>query len=240
MQLPPGASALDAWAELREAESRVYRLRDDGVRSFSCRVRSPLFERLTARSSPLEGAQLDVRLEWHDGLARATVGCDRPLDPLVRDRITSLVEPLAELLFPAPLWSQLRGSSFRFRDGDAATMLRPGERGIEALTRSADSDRRRSLITIGPDGLVASERRAFATGEASEFRHAYRLDAGRWLATGLEGKWRGRDVAIAIDWAGGGVRPTPVRVVVRQEAEEQEFRIEDVSWNSSASSTSSR
>ena len=57
---PAGSSALDAWGAWHDAEGRTYRLAEDGVRTFSCRIDSSLVDLLAG-----PGGRYVTGQEWH-------------------------------------------------------------------------------------------------------------------------------------------------------------------------------
>lgn len=214
-QPPPGASALDAWAALAEAEEKGYSLPGTGLRSFAARVTSPQLEQLARERSDLEPSELRFVLWWEapDRRRVTLAGARGRLERGLVDALTGLVMPLHELLLPVPPTKRLRGHAFVFAEP-------PGPDGravVEARARNPDDPRRLARFTIGADGLILSESSETADGDRSEYHHAWRRSGGHDLLVGVTGLHRGRRVDLTIEWGAlPDGRPVPTRVTMRQ------------------------
>jgi hypothetical protein len=214
--LSTGASALDAWAALRDAEERTWRVRGPGIHSFACRVRSPQLARLADGLSSVPGGELTFALWWQAPDRRDVTlsGARGELSPEAASSLTSLVEPLHDLLLADRPTERLRGHVFVFVEEPSADTAR---RVIEARAASPDDPRRRARYMLDAEGLIVGERTETAEGERSEYVYVHERRAGRHLLVGATGIHRGVRVDLTIDW---GLeldgRPLPTRVTVRR------------------------
>jgi hypothetical protein len=212
---PLGASALDALGVLREAEARSYRLDDDAVRTLAMRVESPAIDDLTTSGGPLSGRDVRITLWWNDGDVRVVVDGVDGADPVVVASLEALVRPLPALLLPQRPSRGLVGSSFGFVKGES--LLRPGDRGIEAVTRAGEGGVSRVVLAISSEGLLVGERIERVDGRSSEFRHQWILQGGRYLLRATDGWLAGRRVGAELTWGDlVGERPVPTHVIVLQ------------------------
>lgn len=212
---PQGASALDALGYLRDAESRSYRLDADAVRTLAVRVESPAIDELLAPGGPLAGRDLRITLWWKDGDVRVEVQGAEDADAAIVAGLEALVRPLPSLLLPQRPSRALVGSSFSFVEGER--LLRPGERGIEAVPRDGEGGLSRLVFAVSSEGLVVGERMERIDGRSSEFRHQWILQGGRYLLRATDGWLAGRRVNAELTWGAlVGERPVPTRVVVLQ------------------------
>ena len=213
---PQGASALDAWAAYRDAEDRTYRLAEDGVHRFSCRVGGPFVQNLSHPGGPLAGTSARVLLGWRDGSVRVSLdGAEAP--PELVDSIANLVEPLRELILPYRPSRGLTAHVFRFIAADP--FLQPGESGIEATARDTGAPIARLVAAVGDDGLVHGEWIRRADGSVAQYRYRLSPLRGRQVMTGCEGFVGGRHVTVDIEWdAVADDRPLPTRVEVSRDA----------------------
>ena len=212
---PLGASALDAFGVLRDAEAQAYRLDDDGVRILSMRVDSSAVDALTGPGGELAGRDVRVRLWWRAGETRVVIEGARGASPATVANIENLARPLPALLIPEHPSRGLLGCTFRFV-GEGG-VVKAGERGIEVTDRSGRTGIRRALFAVSGEGLIVGERIERTDGRTSEFRHSYVLQGGRYLLSTTQGWMVGRRVAAEIVW--GDVvaeRPVPTHVLVLQ------------------------
>ena len=213
--LGPGASALDAWAALADADERAYSLPGTGLRSFAARVRSPELSRLAAERSDVDPAELQFVLWWESPDRRRVTlsGARGEMEAGLVDALSGLVQPLHELLLPVPPSQRLRGHAFLFVEGPEPT----GRAVIEARARNPDDPRRLARFTIGESGLVVREWSATAEGEESDYHYAYRRVQGHEVLVGVTGLHRGHRVDLTIDWGSevDGLL-VPTRVTMRQ------------------------
>ena len=212
---PPGASALDAFAFLRDAEARGYRLDDDAVRTLAVRVESPAIDELLAPGAPLAGRDVRITLWWKDGEGRVRIEGAEGADEGLVESLEALVSPLPALLLPERPSRGLVGSSFSFVTGEP--LLRPGDRGVAATARDDSSGVRRVVFAISREGLIVGERMERVDGRTSEFRHHWILQGGRYLLGSTEGWLTNRRVSAELTWGAlVGERPVPTSVIVLQ------------------------
>jgi len=212
----PGTSALDAWAALRDAESRSYSIPGSGLRTFSARVSSPQIEAIADSLSSVRGRELDFGIWWEaPDRRRVTLnGARGELSPEIEQRLAGLVEPLLELLFPESSTHRLRSHAFVFVETRAVSGSR---RVVEARARDLDDPRRLARFTIDEQGLIVRQETETATEETSDYHFAHVVRDGRNLLVGVTGEHRGTRVDLTIHWSRtAGALPMPSRVTARQ------------------------
>lgn len=212
----PGASALDAWAELRDAEERVFSLTGAGLSSFHARLRSPQVESLADTLSSVPGEELRFALWWKapDRRRITLSGTRGELSPETGQRLAGLFEPLLELLVPESQTHRLRSHAFVFVETPAGLSSR---RVVEARARTPDDPRRLARFTIDERGLVVRQETETSSGDVSDYHYAHVERDGRYLLVGVTGTHRGSRVDLTVHW-GGPVEglPVPTRVTARQ------------------------
>ena len=212
---PQGASALDALGDLRDAESKSYRLADDGVRTLAMRVSSPPIDVMGLTGGPLAGRDVKITLWWRDGESRVVIEGADGVAPEIVESLRELVKPLPALLLPERPSRSLVGSSFHYRN--VGSVLKAGDRGIEATLRDPEAPLRSALFAVSAENLIVGEHFERTSGSVSEFRHQWSLQGGRYLLTGTEGWVGGTRVGADIEWGAlVGDRPLPTRVRVLQ------------------------